>query len=320
MERLKDRVKDAVGIAHEAVGNVGRHTLGLQAAGIAFFAMLAAFPAMAAIVSVTALWVDPNATVQEFAIFRRLMPIEAWQLFNQQLLKLAAQEHSNLGIGAIIGFVLTLWSSGAGVRALITSLNIVYMERERRGLVRFYLIATLFTLAVIALGVLSLTTIVATPILLRLFALGSVPHAVLTIAAWIVVLGAAIAVLILFYKYGPSRTPPKIIWTLPGAAFASVGWLLGSLLFSLYVSLFSRYNETYGTLGAVVILLTWFYMSAFLVLLGGEINASIEHETQADTTEGPPRPKGERGASVADADPSELIVEPTQAEASGAER
>jgi membrane protein len=139
--------------------------------------------------------------------------------------------------------------------------------------------------------------------------------------AWIVVLGAVIAVLILFYKYGPSRTPPKIVWTLPGAAFASLGWLLGSLLFSLYVSLFSRYNETYGTLGAVVILLTWFYMSAFLVLLGGEVNAVIEHETSVDTTEGPPRPKGRRGARVADADPSEPISpEPTSAEASGAER
>ena len=123
-------------VTRRVLGNIGRHTLGLQAAGIGFFGMLAAFPAMAALISLYAMWANPSSTIEAFGPFRRILPHDAWQLLDQELIKLTSQQRGQLSSGALIGVVLTLWSSGAGVRALITSLNVVYMEAERRGLLR----------------------------------------------------------------------------------------------------------------------------------------------------------------------------------------
>lgn len=280
--------------------NIGDHALFIAAAGIAFYGMLAAFPAVAAFISVYALWANPIEAVHQFSLFRNIMPDQAWQLFHQQLMRLTAERGSNLGVGAFFGLTITLWSAGAGVRALLTALNFVYLERERRGLLRFYLVAIGFTIGTIAIGVVSLTTIVVAPILLKAARLGAITKTFATVIRWPIILTCIVAILVLFYKYGPSRTPPKLRWTLPGAIFATVGWFAASFAFSFYVASFANYNETYGTLGAVVILLIWFYISAFLVLIGAELNATLEHMATVDTTEGEDAPRGQRGATVAD--------------------
>jgi membrane protein len=119
-------------------------------------------------------------------------------------------------------------------------------------------------------------------------------------ARWPLLAGVAIAILGVLYRYAPSRENAEWRWVVGGAAVATVLWLIGSALFSLYVSNFGSYNETFGSVAAVVVLMMWFYLSTYFVLLGGELNAELEHQTVRDTTTGEPQPLGHRGAHMAD--------------------
>ncbi len=307
-----------LGIAERMLRNIGRHALSISAAAIAFYGMLAAFPALAAFIALYALMADPVTAIHQFGPLRRILPQEVWSLFHDQLVRLTSGPGRGLGFGAFFGLAITVWSAGAGVRSLITALNVVYMEKERRGLLRFYFVATMFTFAAISLGVIALTTIVVTPILLRVIDLGSWSRLLISVIRWPIILGAIAGVLVLFYKYGASRTAAQGALDHSGRGLCErrlAGGVVG--LFSAFVSEFNNYNETYGTLGGVVVLLTWFYISAFLVLLGAELNAALEQLATVDTTEGPPRPPGTRGARVADTAPNVPIEEPTLAEAAG---
>jgi membrane protein len=205
-----------------------------------------------------------------------------------------------LGISALFALAIALYSAGAGVRALMTALNIAYNEEEKRSFIRFYLTAFVFTLGIAALGLLSLGVIVAVPVILNLIRLGGVAGALVKLLPWLVLAMFIIVALGVLYRYGASRAEPKTRWVSWGAVLATVLWIGASLLFSVYVANFGSYNETYGALGAVVVLLMWFWISAFIVLIGAELNAEMEHQTERDTTTGSSRPRGERGAYVAD--------------------
>jgi membrane protein len=150
------------------------------------------------------------------------------------------------------------------------------------------------------LGIFSLGVIVIVPVLLSLVDLGDLAGLLVKLLPWLVLAGFITVALAVLYRYGPSRHEAKTRWVSWGALVAMVLWIGASLLFSLYVSNFASYNKTYGALGAVMILLLWLYISAFIVLIGAELNAEMEHQTERDTTTGRPRPMGERGAFVAD--------------------
>ncbi len=228
------------------------------------------------------------------------VPGEAWTLMNDQLTAVASSSQKGLGIGAAIGLLIALWSGGAGIRALMTALNIAYREEEKRSFVTFYGTALLFTLGIVVVGMFSLGVIVVVPVVLGLIKLGAITEALIKVAPW-VVLAVVITIAIgALYRYGASRRSPKTRWVSAGAVLATVLWMLSSILFSFYVAHFASYNQTYGSLGAVVILLMWFWISAYIVLLGAELNAEMEHQTEKDTTEGRKKPMGERGAYVAD--------------------
>ena len=155
-------------------------------------------------------------------------------------------------------------------------------------------------LVVIVAMIIAIGAIIIVPILLNMIGLGPVAETVLRILRWPILFGVALVVLAIIYRYGPSRAQARWRWVSWGAAVATAVWTLGSIAFSIYVQNFGSYNETYGSLGAVVILLMWFWLSAFIVLLGAELNSEMEHQTERDSTTGPTQPLGRRGAYVAD--------------------
>ncbi len=190
----------------------------------------------------------------------------------------------------------------AGTKAMLTSLNVAYEETEKRSFLRFNLVAFLFTLGALIGVPIALAIIVGVPAVLNLVLwwLGPLAAVTIRIASFLVLLGFVMLGLAVLYRFGPSRSDPRWRWVTPGSALAAVLWLAASLLFSFYVSNFGSYDAAYGSLGAVVVALMWFYISAFAVLLGAELNAELELQTRRDTTAGPVKPMGRRGAFVAD--------------------
>jgi membrane protein len=279
---------------------VGEDNVSIVAAGVAFYSMLAIFPAITAFVSLFGLVADPNQVQEQFASLRGVIPDDGRRILNDQLTTVASARTRALGISAVVAIVIALWSAGAGVRALMTALNIAYHEREKRGFFRFYATAFLFTVGIALLGMVSLGAIVIVPVLLNLIELGVLAQVLVGVLPWFVLACFVAVALGFLYRYGASRHEPKTRWVSVGAIVATVLWIGASLVFSVYVSNFGSYNETYGALAAVVILLFWLWISAFIVLLGAELNAEMEHQTERDTTTGRPKPRGQRGAYVAD--------------------
>lgn len=284
--RVKDRVKE--------------DRLSIISAGVAFYALMAMFPALIALVAIYGLVFNPEQVTQQVAALGGMLPGQASELLVKELGEITRIDTASLGVGAAAAIVLALWSASSGVRTLMEALNVAYHEEERRGVVRLYGTALLLTLGGIVAAVIAMALVVALPALIKLFGLGELVENVIAYARWLLLaLGAMLGFAVL-YRYGPSRAKPRWQWVSWGAAIATVMWIVASALFSLYVGHFGSYNKTYGSMGAVVILLTWFLLSAWMVLLGGEINAEMERQTKKDTTEGPDKPLGARGAHAAD--------------------
>jgi membrane protein len=279
---------------------VSEDDLSLVAAGVAFYGLLAIFPGIAATVSIYGLLVDPQTVSAQLAATSELLPAEARGIIEEQLTRVTSSATTALGLGAIVSLLLALWSANKGTQSLISALNIVYHEREKRGFVRLTLISLGLTLGIILFLIVGLAAIAVMP---ALFGHLGLPEPVARLVRWLrwPVLGLGFVIgLGLLYRFAPSRTEPRWRWVSWGAVLATVLWLVGSALFSWYVANFGSYNETYGSIGAVAVLMMWFWLSALFVLLGAELNAEMEHQTRRDTTRGPERPLGERGAYVAD--------------------
>ena len=205
-----------------------------------------------------------------------------------------------MAVAAIVGLLLALWSASRGMSGLITAINIAYEEKERRSFLRFNLIALGLTLGVVVGGVLAIALIAILPAAVQLLAVGSATKWLLLLVQWPLLIVLVMVGLALLYRFGPDRDKPQWRWVTPGAIAATVLWIVASIGFTFYVANFNSYNKTYGSLGGVVILLTWLYLSALAVLLGAVINAQSERQTRKDSTEGAPRAMGRRGAHAAD--------------------
>jgi membrane protein len=279
---------------------VSEDNLSLVAAGVAFYGLLAIFPGIAATVSIYGLVVEPQTVSAQLAATSELLPSESRGIIEEQLTRVTSGATAALGLGAIVSLLLALWSANKGTQSLISALNIVYDEREKRGFLRLTLISLGLTLGIILFLIVGLAAIAVMP---ALFGNLGLPEQVTRLARWLrwPILGLAFVIgLGLLYRFAPSRNQPRWRWVSWGAVLATVLWLVGSALFSWYVANFGSYNETYGSIGAVAVLMMWFWLSALFVLLGAELNAEMEHQTRRDTTDGPERPMGERGAYVAD--------------------
>jgi len=273
--------------------------LSIVSAGVAFYVLLALFPALAAAVSIYALAADPHDIQDHLQALEGIIPAQAREILSGQVERMAEGAGGGLGLAVAISIAIALWSSSQGVKALMMSLNIVYNEEETRGYLHYYGLALLLTLALIIGGIIALTLVAVFPALVGQLGLGDTLQTILSLLRWPLLGLGVIVALAAIYRLAPSRHQPRWQWVSWGSVLATVLWLLASILFSIYIANFDDYNETYGSLGAAIILMTWLYISAYVILLGGELNAEMEHQTRRDTTSGEDQVMGERGANVA---------------------
>jgi membrane protein len=270
------------------------------AAGVTYYALLAVFPAIAALVSIYGLFSDPATIRDQLNTMSGFLPGGALEIVGEQVARISSQGGGALGFGFIIGLAISLWSANAGMKAVFDALNIVNDEEEKRSFVKLNLMSLTFTLGAIAFILFALGSIIVLPVIFNFVGLGSQTEWILAVARWPILLIGIVLALSLVYRFGPSRDKAEWRWVTPGGIVAAVLWLAVSMLFSWYVSNFGSYNETYGSLGAVIGFMTWIWLSSIIVLLGAEINAEMEHQTVKDTTEGVHQPMGVRGAKMAD--------------------
>lgn len=264
-------------IARGVKDDIGRDNLSIVAAGIAFYAFLSVFPAIASIVSIYGLISDPSEVQEQLANLAGLLPPEAFAVLVNQLTR-AAQADQTVSLGLVFGILLTVWSASRAMKGMIIALNIVYKQTERRSFIRFNAIGLFFTVCAIGFLVLSLSLIVGFPALMGSFGLNGLAAGLTGWLRW-PLLGIFVTFgLALLYRHAPNRGDVRMRWVTTGSIVAVLLWLAVSVGFSLYVSHFGNYSDIYGSLGAVIILLLWFYLSAFAILLGAELNAQMEHQ------------------------------------------
>jgi membrane protein len=234
------------------------------------------------------------------AYLEGLLPSGGLDLIRDQLQALARQKPGALGIGFFVGLGISLWSSNSGMKALFDAMNIAYDEREKRSFITLNVMSILFTVGALLIGIVLLLTVGVVPALLRYFYLDAWTETLVTASRWPILVGATLTGISLLYRFGPSRERAKWRWLSWGAFIATVGWIAASWLFSFYLQHFANYNVTYGSLGAVVGLMMWTWISVIVLIAGAAIDAEMEHQTAVDSTTGPPLPMGKRGAVVAD--------------------
>jgi membrane protein len=269
-----------------------------NAAAVTFYALLALFPGIAALVSIYGLFADPGSITSHLDAMSGILPDGAVDVIRDQLTRLTAQGSGTLSISFVIGLVVSLWSANGGIKALFDALNVVYEEKEQRSFIRLNAASLLFTIGMITFLMIALACVIAIPVALNY--LPRVIGLIFDIARWPVMLVCVAVALAFIYRYGPSRTEPRWRWITWGSAFAAAGWLAASALFSWYAANFGSFNKTYGSLGAVIGFMTWMWISMIVILVGAKLNAETEHQTARESTVGEPKPLGRRGARMAD--------------------
>jgi membrane protein len=268
--------------------------------GVAFFALLAIFPGIGAMVSLYGLFSDATTIGQHITLLGGILPFGVLEIVAEQIRLVVEQQNETLGAAFVVGLLVALFSANSGIAALCDALNVVYGEREKRSVVQLYTTTFLFTLAGIVFTILALIGLVIIPLVLEFIGLTTSSEILISVLRWPVLFVAVGFSLAFLYRYGPSRRDAKWRWVTWGSVVAAFLWIAASMLFSWYVATFDSYNRIYGSLGAGIGFMVWLWISAVIVLLGGEVNAEMEHQTARDTTEGNPKPLGSRGATMAD--------------------
>ena len=284
VKRLRTRVRD--------------DNIPLLSAGVAFYAMLSIFPALIAVISIYGLVAEPQSATAQVQKLADIMPDQARETLTGQLEALTKSAGKGLSLGAALGILAAIWTASAGMKAMIAGINVAYDQIETRKFLKLRGLALLLTLGAIVTMAVAIGIIVVLPVVTGL--LGPAGRILLAIVRWPLLAGLMLVGVGVLYRFAPNRRDAKWRWLTAGSVMATLLWLLGSGVFSLYVNSFATYNRTYGVLGAVIILLTWLFLSSFVVLLGAELNNEMELQTKRDSTTGPPRPMGERDALAAD--------------------
>lgn len=286
---------------------VNDKNLFLVAGGVTYSVLLALFPGLLALVSLYGLAFDRAQVEKQVNALSGVLPESARQLVGTELHQIVTTSGGALGFGAVLGILFALWTASRGMSGMMSALDIAYGETETRSFIHFNIQALGMTLVLIVGGLFAIVLVAGVPAVvagLEKGGAGGIVKWVVLIVEWPILMVAIMSLLAVLYRYAPDRHPPQWRWVTPGALAGAVLWIIGSILFSAYVANFSNYNATYGSLGAVVVLLTWLYLSAFVVLLGAQINAEAERQTKQDTTTGADKdsgkPMGERRAVAAD--------------------
>lgn len=280
--------------------SLGEDNVSLTAAGVAFFSLLALFPLFASLIAIYGIVADPAEVQRQVESLAGLLSPQVVDMLHDQLTKMTEKSSATLGVGALFGILFSLWSANSGTKSMITALNIVYSEREKRGFFRLNAASLALTAGGVLGIVLALVLMVVVPVIFRFIGLEEVVKEFLAVARWPLLALLALFGLAALYRYAPSREKPRWRWVTWGSVTATVLWIIASGLFAFYVANFGKYDETYGSVGAVVILMMWLYLTVYVILLGAELNAELEHQTAKDSTEQAPKPMGQRGAYVAD--------------------
>jgi len=270
----------------------------LLAAGVAFYVLLALFPAIIAGVSIYGLVADPQTVRDQINRLAETLSPETAKLIGQQIQQVTSGAGGALGVATVIGILTALWSASSGMKALITGVNLAYDETEGRKFVKLRGLSILLTLGAMVLLAVAGATIVGFPPIAD-----NLPVAlqwVVSVLRFVVLAVLLVLGLAVLYRYAPDRDEPKWTWVSWGSAVATVLWILASIGFSIYVKSFGNYNKTYGALAGIIILMFWLWLTALIVLVGAELNTEMELQTARDTTKGPEQPMGERGGHAAD--------------------
>jgi membrane protein len=270
------------------------------AAGVVFYALLALFPAITALVSCYALLADAGTVNQHLTSLGVMLPGGAMDIVKEQVDRVLSKGDIKLGTAFAFSFLLALWSANGGVKAMIDALNVAYEEKEERGFFKLNAVSLAFTVGGIVAVLVAIGVIVALPLILSAVGLNAVTDAIVRYGRWPLLIVLTLLALAVLYRYAPSRRAPQWQWITPGSVFAAMAWLAGSALLSFYLGNYAHYDATYGSLGAAIGLMMWMWMSTIVILLGAELNAEIEHQTAEDTTEGGNKPLGARDAKMAD--------------------
>ena len=279
---------------------IGEDRLLAVAAGVVFYGLLALFPTITALVSIYGLFTDPSTIGGHLSLAAGFLPAGGMEILEEQVKRIASKSDSKLGFAFLIGLGLALWSANAGMKAVIDALNVIYDETEKRGFIKLNLLSLAFTAGGILAILFAIGGIVVLPLLLSFLGLGAMSEMLLRALRWPALLVVVVVGLAALYRFGPSRDQARWQWLSAGSAFAAITWVASSVLFSWYLETFADYDATYGSLGAAIGLMMWMWLSTSLILLGAELNSEIEHQTARDSTVGPEKPLGERGAAMAD--------------------
>jgi membrane protein len=272
----------------------------LVAAGVTFYLLLSIFPGIAALFSIYGLFANPADIAGHLDALANVAPGGAIDVLREEMTRLASKGGTTLGLGFVVGLAVSLWTTNSGVSAIFDALNIVYEEKEKRGLISFYLTTLTFTLASVGFILLAIAVVVLLPVALNFIPLPGGTDLLVKIARWPILFVLTALALAVLYRYGPSRNEARWRWITWGSASATVMWIAVSVLFSWYVASFGSYNKTYGSLGAIIGFMTWIWISIIVVLVGAKLDAEMEHQTARETTTGQPKPLGMRGARMAD--------------------
>src|SRR6185437_8160023 len=277
---------------------VGEDRLLAVAAGVVFYGLLALFPAITALVSSYALFVDPQSINDHLGFLSTFLPEGTFSIVQDQVNRVLSKGNIKLGWAFVFSLLLALWSANGGMKAIIDALNVVYDEKEKRSFLALNALSLTFTIGGILAVLVAGALVIVAPVLFQMIGLEAQTELLIKFGRW-----PALAILLLLalaalYRFAPSRRSPKWRWISVGSLAATVTWMAGSALLSYYLSNFGHYDATYGSLGTAIALMIWTWMSTIVILFGAELNSEIEHQTVIDSTVEMPRPLGERGAKM----------------------
>lgn len=252
------------------------------AGGVTFFALLALFPAITALVSIYGMVADPATIGEHLSLLENILPQSALELIAGQVTAIASAPKTSLSIAGIVAILVALWSANGGMKALIEALNIAWFETEKRSFIKLNLLSLALTLSAIVGVIVMIGLVAILPVLMRTLLAGSRIEGILNWLRWPLLAGMLILGLAVIYRFGPSKDDPKWQWISPGAVLATLGLLIASILFSWYTANFANYNETYGSLGAAVATMMWLWIAAIVVLMGAEVNSEVERQIKIE--------------------------------------
>lgn len=259
----------------------GEDNVSIVSAGVAFYAFLAVFPAIGALVSIYGLAMDPQSLQGQLQKISQVMPQQAFEIIQAQLQDLVSTSGSALSWSLAIGILFSIWSANKGTKSLFTGIDIAYNTSNDRGFLKQNGLTLIFTFGAVLLLILSIGVIVLWPAMVDKIPLPSTIKGLISWLRWLVLAAILVYFLGAIYRYAPARKKPDFKWVLPGAILATLLWLIASWGFSFYVKNFGSYGEVYGSISAVVVMLLWLFLTSLIILIGAEVNSEMEKYSKA---------------------------------------